>query len=327
LGTIHDLRDASGRWLEKGQRATALEVAGLAGQRWLDLAAATARTQLAEIRVERLDKALLIQRKRFELGEISGSERRQVELQQARESAILRQSEAQMLALRHELEVLAPSGFENPVAEDLAGLVESTATPEVVSTAELVEQAPLLRFVESGAEVARLQAKRQRGSAWGQPEVEVEWERIPDLDVIEGFDSFGFRLSVPLPVGKKGHQQLRASEQSANVAAAEQELVRQRTVARFQAVTETARGAEAALEALGPSMAEVEATGRSLSEQFRLGAISYLVYLDGFSRLDEVIRQVIEARHLLLVARLELAEIAGTDVYFPLPEMGSEGES
>ena len=196
-----------------------------------------------------------------------------------------------------------------------------------MSAEQLLEQAPFLQFVESGAEVARLQAKRQRGSAWGQPEVEVEWERIPDLDVIEGFDSFGFRLAVPLPVGKKGRQQLRASEQSANAAAAEQDLVRQRTVARFQAVTETARGAEAALEALGPSMAEVEATGRSLSEQFRLGAISYLVYLDGFSRLDEVIRQVIEARHLLLVARLELAEIAGTDVYFPLPEMGSEGES
>ncbi len=327
LGTIHDLRDASGRWLEKGRRATALEVAGLAGQRWLDLAAATARTQLAEIRVERLDKALLIQRKRFELGEISGSERRQVELQQARESAILRQSEALTLALRRELEVLAPSGFASPVAEDLEGLIESTVTPENVSAEQLLEQAPFLQFVESGAEVARLQAKRQRGSAWSQPEVEVEWERIPDLDVIEGFDSFGFRLAVPLPVGKKGRQQLRASEQSANAAAAEKDLVRQRTVARFQAVTETARGAEAALEALGPSMAEVEATGRSLSEQFRLGAISYLVYLDGFSRLDEVIRQVIEARHLLLVARLELAEIAGTDVYFPLPEMGSEGES
>lgn len=327
LGTNRDLRESSERWLETGQRTTALEVAGLAGRRWLDLAAATAKQQLAEIRVERLDKALLIQRKRFELGEISGSERRQVELQQARESAISRQSEARVLALRYELELLAPSGFPSPVAEDLATLVESTATPENRSTEQLLEQAPSLQFAETGAQVARLQAKRQRGAAWGQPEVEVEWERIPDLDLIEGFDSFGFRLAVPLPVGKKGRQQVRASEQSAAAAAAEQDLMRQRLLARFQAARETARGAEAALAALGPSVAEVEATGRSLSEQFRLGAISYLVYLDGFSRLDEVIQRAIEARHVLLAARLELASIVGTELYFPLPDLEIGGES
>jgi len=327
LGTNRDLRQAAERWLVTGQRATALEVAGLTGQRWLDLAAATARARLAEVRLDRLDKALLIQRKRFELGEISGSERRQVELQQARESAILQQSQALMSAIQYELELLAPGGFPSPVAEDLAGLVESTATPADVPAEQLLLQAPFLQFAETGAEVARLEAKRQRGAVWGQPEVEVEWERIPDLDVIEGFDSFGFRLAFPLPVGKKGRQQALATEQSANAAAAEQALMQQRLKSRFQAAMATARGAEAALAALEPSVAEVESTGRSLGEQFRLGAISYLIYLDGFSRLDEVVQRAIEARHQLLAARLELTEIVGTDVYFPLPDLESEGES
>ena len=69
------------------------------------------------------------------------------------------------------------------------------------------------------------------------------------------------------------------------------------------------------------------ATGRSLSEQFRLGAISYLVYLDGFSRLDQVLQEAIDARHALLLARLELAGITGSDVFFPLPELEIEGAS
>lgn len=327
LATIRGLKEASEQWLETGQRATALEVAGLAGQRWLDLAAVIAKVQLAEIRVERLDQALLIQRKRFELGEISGSERRQIELQQAKESAILRQTQALASVLRQELELLAPGGFPGPVVGDLAGLVASSATPQSLSTEHLLEQAPYLQFAKTGAQVARLQAKQQRGAAWGQPEVEVEWKRVPDLDVIEGFDSFGFRLAVPLPVGKKGRQQLRASEQSANAAAAEQDLTQQRLLTRLQAARETALGAEAALDALAPSVAAVDVTGHSLSEQFRLGAISYLVYLDGFSRLDEVIQKAIEARHELLVARLELASIVGTDVYFPLPDLESGGES
>jgi outer membrane protein TolC len=97
--------------------------------------------------------------------------------------------------------------------------------------------------------------------------------------------------------------------------------------ARFEAALATARGAEAALQELGPTLAEVGATGLSLSEQFRLGAISYLVYLDGFSRLDQVLQEAIDARHALLLARLELAGITGTDVFFPLPALKGEGAS
>ena len=142
IGANHDLREAAGRWLESGQRVTALEVAGLAGRRWLDRAAATARQGLAEARLERLGKALTIQQKRFDLGEISGSERQQVELEHAQETAMLRQAEALRLAVQRELESLAPGGFPSPVTDDLKALVESTMSPGELPAEQLVEDGP-----------------------------------------------------------------------------------------------------------------------------------------------------------------------------------------
>ena len=326
-GTIRDLREASESWLETGQRVSSLEVAGLSGRRWLDLAAATARGRLAQVRVERLGRASVIQQKRFELGEISGSERRQIELEQARETAILEQVDALREAIERELELLAPGGFPRPVADDLEDLVEATSLADLPEPQLILEEGPAIQFVLTKAEVAQLEAKRQRDAAWGLPEIEVEWERIPDIGAIEGFDSFGFMLAIPLPVGRQGHQRIAASEQNAQAAEAELDLMQQQLAARFRAAIETAKGAESALEALAPSLTEVASIERSLSEQFRLGAISYLVYLDGFSRLDEVIRGAIEARHALLIARLEMAEISGLETFFPLPELESGGES
>ena len=327
LGTIHDLKVASAQLLETGSRATALEVAGLAGRRWLDLAAATAMAHLAQARLDRLSRALEIQQLRYELGEISGSERTQIELQRAREAAALESSEALRFALQRELEALAPGGFPPPAAQDLVELAESTASPVDSQFQEQLLASPFLQFVGTGVEVARLEAQHQRGAAWGSPEIEVEWERIPDLGGIESFNSFGFRFAFPLPIGKQGRQRILASEHTAQAAAAERVFLQQQLTVRVQSAMGAARGAEAALAALEPSIAQVSFTERSLSEQFRLGAISYLVYLDGFSRLDEVIQGAIEARHALLVARLELAQVLGTDIYFPLPDLESESGS
>jgi outer membrane protein TolC len=224
LGTIRDLRETTGLWLQAGQRATALQVAEAAGRGWLDVVAATDKVQLAEVRLDRLDRALVIQRRRFELGEISGSECRQVELQHAREAALLRQAEALRRASLHQLEVLAPGGAASPQVGDMRILVEATATPGNLPTEAELEGAPLRRLAENEAELALLEARHQKRRAWGQPEIEVEWERIPDLDLIEGFDSFGFSLAFPLPVGKQGRQQILAYEENAKSAAAARDL-------------------------------------------------------------------------------------------------------
>ena len=327
VGTARSLKDASERSLESGTEATNLEIAALAGRRWLDLAAATELLQLAEVRLDRLQRALAIQTRRFELGEISGSERRQVALQHAREASALSQTQRWRFSMMRELEVLAPGGFPEPSPRDLEALVAATTQDDNSPQSELVLQSPVARYSESLAEVAALEADLQGGVAWGRPELEVEWERVPDLGIVEGFDSFGFRIGFPLPVGRQGRQRILAAERKAEAAEAELRLTQQRLRARYRAALESARSAEASLAALRPSLAEVEFTERSLTEQFRLGAISYLVYLDGFSRLDEVVQRAIETRHALLLARLELAEVSGSDAYFPLPVIESEDPS
>ncbi len=58
----------------------------------------------------------------------------------------------------------------------------------------------------------------------------------------------------------------------------------------------------------------------SLAEQFRLGAISYLAYIDGLSRFDRIVEETIDARRTLLLARLDLAVLLGDSSIFPLPD-------
>ena len=62
-------------------------------------------------------------------------------------------------------------------------------------------------------------------------------------------------------------------------------------------------------------MAETE---YSLNEQFRLGAISYLVFLDGVARLDDVRLRHIELQRLHVQSRIELGQLTGDSRYFPL---------
>ena len=66
-------------------------------------------------------------------------------------------------------------------------------------------QATILPDVaEARSEVTRLEAKLSKSTAWGRPEADVEWERIPEFDGIDGYDAFGFRIGVPLHLGKTG---------------------------------------------------------------------------------------------------------------------------
>ena len=65
-------------------------------------------------------------------------------------------------------------------------------------------------------------------------------------------------------------------------------------------------------------------TEQSLAEQFRLGAISYLIYIDGLSRLDELRDDLVDTRLALLKARLELATLLADNKIFPIPPLNKE---
>ena len=94
--------------------------------------------------------------------------------------------------------------------------------------------------------------------------------------------------------------------------------------ANFESTLSELRGARARLQALSPVLNELERTEFSLSEQFRLGAVSYLVYIDGLARLDGVRFEAVDAREQLLLSRLRLAVLIDDDGLFPLPSKPAE---
>lgn len=316
------LQESTSWLLDIGATSSRLDVATLAARLWLDLAAEAEMVVLAERRVGRLEKTVETQTRRYELGEISGFERTQLELELARERAGLRQAESRHQAAEQQMSAAAPGGFQAPEEGDLMQLVENTASAprELVNEDDLAE-APGLLLAEARSEIAGAAARTQRHTAWGRPELELEWERIPSAGMDAGYDAAGVRIAFPLPFGRLGRQKIVATEQRAALAGAERDAIQRQLNARLNSAIAAAEGAEAALESLNETAERLPATQHSLAEQFRLGAISHVVYLDGLSRLDEVRRGMIETRYTLLAARLELAQLLATDTYFPLPEL------
>jgi outer membrane protein TolC len=154
--------------------------------------------------------------------------------------------------------------------------------------------------------------------------VVAEWERFPSLEGLDGYNAWGLSLLVPLPLGREGRQRkavagAEAAAADARIAAAGIELE-----SRLRTARSTALEAEARLQVLEPVVAGLAATEHSLREQFRLGSITYLVFIDGLSRLDDVRVEYIDARAQLLMARLECAVLLGDDQYFPLTVLSVE---
>jgi outer membrane protein TolC len=169
------------------------------------------------------------------------------------------------------------------------------------------------------------EGRQDRRTAYGPSEAELEWERVPDLDGMDGFDAFGARLRFPLPIG--GLRQRQAAEASAREsrARASAEAVRVRLDARLGTELGRVRAAAARVDALREVEAELSGIEHSISERYRLGATSYLEYVDALTRLDDVRIQAVVARHAELRARLALAVTAGDASLFPLPEPIEEG--
>lgn len=326
-----DVREYSETLLDLGSRAAALDVAGRVGQAWIDLAATTEKAQVAQVRLARLQRAIEIQRKKFELGEISGSEKTQLEIELARDAAAMTQVLVDRRALEEMIAAWTVSDFPRPVAGDMAWLEDGTASKvgRSGSTREPLDSGPLnnnvwIREADSRSVLAQAESELIRSTAWGRPEIDVEWERIPDFDGIGGYDAFGFRIGVPIHLGKAGKRKVTAAEFRAEAVAAERDRLRRDLKGRLEATLAALDANALILTSLEPVLDEMPATEFSLSEQFRLGAVSYLVYLDGLARLDEVRLQVIEARRGLLSARLELAELTADGSYFPTPGLIEE---
>ena len=299
-----------------------------AGSDWLSLAAATEDLAIAKRRLEQLTRALAIQDQRFELGEVSGSEVTQLRLARLGESARLRAQEVQVRLIQARLRARVVSDELDPVLGDLESLVrlDVTELPVEDGLGSLVESSPAVQAARFRANLEESTSRLARRISWGRPAAEIEWERVPDMGDIEGFSAFGFHLAFPLPFGKAAQRTAAAAEARAASATQELELIHREVSSWLHNELATGLGAEETLEELVPELAVLSRARESLSQQFALGAVSYLVYLDGLARLDEVELQGVQARRGLLTARLSMALLLAHDSLFPIPTFDAEVE-
>lgn len=316
-----DLRQRHNAWAAAATRADLLELAAANAKLWLEWAAAEAELALSEARQARVDRALTVQQKKFELGEVAGAEVEQLRLEQARDKGSTRRGRARVRALETTLAAHLGGEVEAPGSTALDHLIATLQHSPRTNEAQSSGTGALLAAIRAQAAAERARSLFRRSLAWGRPVAEVEWERVPTIDGLDGFDAFGFQLVVPLPLGKRGRALRTQAMLDAEATEADQEYTLRTIEGRRAAAWAEAEAAEQSLVDLDELLDRMPATEYSLTEQFRLGAISYLVLIDGLSRLDEVRREAIKARHGWLVAHLELAVLADNRSLFPLPDL------
>lgn len=323
LGAARSAVAAADLSLELGSvaaaRRTAAQVAGL----WVELAALEERAAVADARLARLDAALSLQESRFQLGEVAGAEVLQLDLEHVRATSQREALGAEGGRLRAELGRWCGSAPPAPLVGDLEALAAVPSAPLDLAAVGPLDETLLVSASAAAAAAMAAEAAVAEGAAWGRPELELEWERVPSLEGVEGFEGWGFRVMVPLPLGSAGSRQQTAARAEAERAAAAARAERVDLESRLAAAKAIAAAAERRLSALRPVLERLPAAEHSLAEQFRLGAISYLVYIDGLGRLDDLQLESIEARAELLQARLELALLLDDARPFPLLGLGA----
>jgi outer membrane protein TolC len=324
-GPARDLARAAGEGTEAIAHTTVRAVAVESTRRWLALAAAVERVEVRRQRLERLDAALTRLEARHRLGEVSGTEVAQLDLDRTSAASLLAAAEAAVEVQAEGVAELCGPGFPRPQPGDLEALAELSSTPDA---ARIVEEAvavgvPMQR-ARSEAELEEARARMAAATAWGRPMIEVEWERFPTLDGLDGYDAWGFRLAVPLPIGSAGARQREAARERQALAAAARDAALAETVRGARSALTVATGAASRLRSIAPALDGLGRIEESLFAQYRLGALSYLEYVYGVFRHDELLLGAIDARTELLLARLDLGYLLDDPSLFPMAALSME---
>jgi outer membrane protein TolC len=295
-------------------RATVVETS----RRWIDLAAALERLQVREARLERLDSALALLEARHQLGEIAGMEVAQLDLEHTDATSRVAAARAEVEALREMVRELCGDTCPDPRTGDLESLTEATRSPaEAEINEHSLDAGVPMRNAISEVEIEEARARMASAAAWGRPMIEAEWEHFPDLGPIPGYDAWGFRIAVPLPVGSAGARQRAAARERIAMAEASRKTMARRSLVRARAALAAASGAESRLIAVASAAKVLPRIEESLAAQARLGVLSYLEYVYGMVRHDELLLTAVDARSVLLQARIELGYLLDDPTVFP----------
>lgn len=311
------LTEQTRRELGFSRRHAESSLAAEVAARWFEAAALVERREVVRKSLAAVDRALMVQRARLSHGEVAGIDVLQLELDRAREASRSAELESQFESVHQGLRLLCVEGLQLPQAGDLTALA-AHFREELEDEQPPLSTAPLLQVARAKAATAGARAALVKTTAWGIPEGDLEWERIPEVDGIPGHDALGLRLSLPLPLGKAGRLSREAAAAEARAAEAAAKLARLQLQEQLRAARSAYEGARTRLSALAPGLKRLDETEHSLAEQVRLGAISSIIYLDVKSRLDEMRMESIAAASALLEARLRLAGLLASSELFPL---------
>jgi outer membrane protein TolC len=328
MGPARDLARTSEESVAMIQRTAARATAVEAVHRWLDLAAAVERLEVRKARLERLDMALALLEARHQLGEVAGNEVAQLDLEYTDASMLMATTVAEVEVLRQAVAQLCGPSYPAPLAGDLEALAGLSRTP---GSSEIREQALAagvpMQNAETEAQLEEARARMMAAAAWGRPIIEAEWEHFPDVGPVPGYDAWGFRFAVPLPVGSVGARHRAAARERAAAAAANRQTAARETRRRADTALAVAEGAQSRLTTAASAVRSLPRIEEALFAQFRLGALTYLEYVYGTVRHDELLLTVIEARIDLLSARLQLSFLLDDPSIFPIAAHPTEEES
>ena len=295
-------------------RSTAVEVT----RRWLALAAAVERSEVRKARLERIDTALALLEARHQLGEVAGTEVAQLDLEHTDATLRVAASEAEIEGLRLAVTELCGDQCPDPLSGDLEALVEVSRSPaaDEIDDQVLAAGGPL-QSANTRAAIEEARARMAAAAAWGRPMIEAEWERFPDIGPIPGYDAWGFRIAVPLPLGSVGARRRAAARELEAAAAASRQTALRESLTVAGTALAAAYGAESRLTTIAPALKTLPRIEESLFTQFRLGVLTYLEYVYGTVRHDELLLSVIDAHADLLSARLQLSYLLDDPSVFP----------
>ncbi len=281
-------------------------------RRWLEVAAATDQLELIERRRSRLSAAVRIQQTRYDVGEVSGSDLLQLQLEHAAVEAEHSAAQRRLERFHRRLELLCGDRCAPPEGGDLATLtVELRADPASFPDTSALEQSPRWTMLQQMLELEQAQTEIRRREAWGRPEADVEWEHVPSLAGEPSFDALGVRLSVPLPLGTAGREARAAADAMLRAAQLDARARQDELTTRLESSLTAVRSARISVRLLDGVLEGSTDAEHSLAEQFRLGAMTYLAYIDGLSRLEATRSSAIENRLELLSAHVDLYDLLG----------------
>ena len=323
-----EARGAIDTWSESTRALVTWRAGGEIAGFWLDWAATSSRLDHARARLTRLERAVEILAARYEFGEVSGSELRQLRAQRAEDRAIVLDLEIGINGSRQRLERLLGFPVDEPDPQALSRLANWLRSARAPQPAVGAGTTPGDLEREQRLEVEQGLARLAERSAAGPLEVVVELERVPALMNAPSAEAVGLGVRVPLPFGRRVQERRAAARAEAASAEAETERMLAEYETQRLALRAQEEAAARGLAQLAPLVAELQQGQFSLAEQFRLGAITYVVFLDGLARLDQVRLRQIALEEQLVAARIARAALDGRDALLPLaPEQSTDGET